>query len=160
MKLHKITPHLWFTKDADKAAQFYASIFPDSRVESVDTLPAQSPSGPPGSVQLVQFMLFGQSFAAISAGPLDSFNHAISFMVICEDQKEIDRYYDALLRDGGSEEECGWVKDKYGVSWQIVLRALNEMIISKNCEKVKRAVEAMFKMKKLDLAALKKAFES
>jgi|SRR5678815_872586 predicted 3-demethylubiquinone-9 3-methyltransferase (glyoxalase superfamily) len=160
MKLHKITPHLWFTKDADKAAQFYASIFPDSRVESVDTLPAQSPSGPPGSVQLVQFMLFGQSFAAISAGPLDSFNHAISFMVICEDQKEIDRYYDALLRDGGSEEECGWVKDKYGVSWQIVPRALNEMITSKNREKAKRAAEAMLKMKKLDLAALKKAFES
>ena len=160
MKLHKITPHLWFTKDADKAAQFYASIFPDSRVESVDTLPAQSPSGPPGSVQLVQFMLFGQSFAAISAGPLDSFNHAISFMVICEDQKEIDRYYDALLRDGGSEEECGWVKDKYGVSWQIVPRTLNEMITSKNREKAKRAAEAMLKMKKLDLAALKKAFES
>ena len=155
-----LTPHLWFTKDADKAAQFYASIFPDSRVESVDTLPAQSPSGPPGSVQLVQFMLFGQSFAAISAGPLDSFNHAISFMVICEDQKEIDRYYDALLRDGGSEEECGWVKDKYGVSWQIVPRALNEMITSKNREKAKRAAEAMLRMKKLDLAALKKAFES
>ena len=154
------SPHLWFTKDADKAAQFYASIFPDSRVESVDTLPAQSPSGPPGSVQLVQFMLFGQSFAAISAGPLDSFNHAISFMVICEDQKEIDRYYDALLRDGGSEEECGWVKDKYGVSWQIVPRALNEMITSKNREKAKRAAEAMLRMKKLDLAALKKAFES
>ncbi|HEY0989140.1 MAG TPA: VOC family protein [Kofleriaceae bacterium] len=160
MKLHKITPHLWFTKDADKAAQFYASIFPDSRVESVDTLPAQSPSGPPGSVQLVQFMLFGQSFAAISAGPLDSFNHAISFMVICEDQKEIDRYYDALLRDGGSEEECGWVKDKYGVSWQIVPRALNEMITSKNRDKARRAAEAMLKMKKLDLAALKKAFEN
>jgi len=160
MKLHKITPHLWFTKDADKAAQFYASVFPDSRVESVDTLPAESPSGPPGSVQLVQFTLFGQTFAAISAGPLDSFNHSISFMVMCEDQKEIDRYYDALRRDGGSEEQCGWVKDKYGVLWQIVPRVLNEMITSKNREKAKRAAEAMLKMKKLDIAALKKAYES
>jgi predicted 3-demethylubiquinone-9 3-methyltransferase (glyoxalase superfamily) len=159
MPHHKIAPHLWYVKEAEEAARYYASIFPDSRVVRVDPLPAASPSGPAGSVQIVQFLLFGQPFTAISAGPLDAFNHAISFQVFCEDQKEIDRYYDTLVRDGGTEENCGWVKDKYGLSWQIVPRALQDLITDQHRDKAARAAEAMLKMKKLDLAALKRAYD-
>jgi predicted 3-demethylubiquinone-9 3-methyltransferase (glyoxalase superfamily) len=159
MKLHKIAPCIWYAKEAEQAARFYASIFPDSRVESVDAMPADTPSGPAGSVHVVQFLLFGQRFTAMSAGGKDPFNHAISFQVYCEDQKEIDRYYDALLRDGGAEENCGWVKDKFGVSWQIVPRVLDQMATDPNREKAKRAIEAMMKMKRLDIATLQRAFD-
>lgn len=111
--LNKITPFLWYNKDAEAAAAFYASVFPNSSVDSVTTMPADSPSGPPGSVVIVEFKLFGQPFTAMAAGPLDPFNHAISFVVDCEDQAEIDRYWDALGKDG-TIEQCGWVRDKYG----------------------------------------------
>jgi len=107
--MQKITPHLWYAKDADEAAAFYASIFPNSRVDRVTTCPNETPSGPPGSVKVVEFTLFGQSFVAITAGPLDPFNHAVSFVVDCADQAEVDRYWNALL-DGGSAEQCGWLK--------------------------------------------------
>src|SRR5213082_2640587 len=112
----KIFPHLWYAKEAEEAARFYASIFPDSRVDRVTPLPVDSPSGPAGSVKLVEFTLFGQPFMAMSAGPLDPFNHAISFVVNCDDQAELDRYWNALL-EGGKAEACGWLKDRYGVSW-------------------------------------------
>src|SRR5688572_20457384 len=115
----KIVPHLWFVDSAVEAANFYVSLFPDSRVDSVTPIPADTPSGPAGSVPVVEFTLAGQPFMAISAGPLDPFNHAISFIVPCESQDELDRYWDALL-EGGSSEACGWLKDRYGVSWQIV----------------------------------------
>lgn len=154
----KIVPHLWYAKEAEEAARFYASIFPDSRVDRVTPLPVESPSGPAGSVKMVDFTLFGQPFMAISAGPLDPFNHAISFMVLCDDQAEVDRYWDALL-DGGSPEQCGWLKDKYGLSWQIVPAAFIEMMGDPDREGVRRAAEAMMKMVKLDLAALKAAYE-
>jgi predicted 3-demethylubiquinone-9 3-methyltransferase (glyoxalase superfamily) len=108
--MHKIIPHLWYTEKAVEAAEHYASIFPDSRIDRVSTLPSDSPSGPAGSVDFVEFTLFGQPFKAISTGPLDRFNHAVSFVVNCEDQAEIDRYWDALL-DGGSAETCGWLQD-------------------------------------------------
>ncbi len=157
--MQKITPHLWYAKDAEQAARFYASIFPDSRVERVTTIPADTPSGPAGSVGVVEFVLFGQSFMAISAGPLDPFNHAISFVVTCEDQAEIDRYWDALLAGGGTPEACGWLKDKFGVSWQIVPRVLGEMMADKDREKARRVTEAFLRMQKFDLAALKAAFE-
>jgi predicted 3-demethylubiquinone-9 3-methyltransferase (glyoxalase superfamily) len=114
----KIFTFLWYATGAEEAARFYASIFPDSRVDRVTPLPADSPSGPAGSVELIEFTLCGQSFLAISAGPLDPFNHAISLHVTCEDQAELDRYWNALL-EGGAAEQCGWVKDRYGVSWQI-----------------------------------------
>lgn len=153
-----ITPFLWYTKEAEEAARFYAGIFPDSRVERVTAMPAESPSGPAGSVVVVDFTLLGRPFQAMSAGPLDQFNHAISFVVHCDDQTEIDRYWDAL-RDGGSAEECGWLRDRHGVAWQIVPRVLDDMIADPDRAKAKRAAEAMLKMVKLDLAALEAAFE-
>lgn len=158
MAIQKLVPHLWYTKEAEEAARFYASIFPDSHVDHVSTLPIDSPSGPAGSVAIVDFRLFGQQFQAISAGPLDPFNHAISFVVMCEDQAEIDRYWDALLV-GGTAEACGWLRDKFGVCWQIVPAAFDRMMKDRDQSKVKRACEAMMKMVKLDLPTLTAAFE-
>jgi predicted 3-demethylubiquinone-9 3-methyltransferase (glyoxalase superfamily) len=154
--VQKITPFLWYSKEAEEAAAFYVSIFPDSRVNRVSTLPSQSPSGPPGSVKIVDFVLFGQSFVAMTAGPLDPFNHAVSFVVNCEDQAEIDRYWNALLR-GGAPEQCGWLKDRYGLSWQIVPTVLAELMTASDQAKAKRAADAMLKMVKIDIAALKAA---
>jgi predicted 3-demethylubiquinone-9 3-methyltransferase (glyoxalase superfamily) len=156
--LQKITPHLWYTKEAEEAAQLYASIFPDSRVDRVTALPVDSPSGPAGSVKVVEFTLFGQSFTAMSAGPHDPFNHAICFVVSCDDQAEVDHYWDALL-EGGSAEQCGWLKDKYGVSWQIVPVALGQMMADPDRDKARRVAEAMMKMVKLDVAGLQAAYE-
>jgi predicted 3-demethylubiquinone-9 3-methyltransferase (glyoxalase superfamily) len=153
-----ITPHLWFTEQAEEAARFYASIFPNSRVDRVTAIPADSPSGPAGSVPVVEFTLNGQPFMAISAGPLDPFNHAISFIVPCESQDELDRYWDALL-EGGSSEACGWLKDRYGVSWQIVPTGLEDMMADPDPEKAKRVSEAMLSMVKMDIAALRRAYE-
>lgn len=155
-KLQKITPHLWYAKEAEEAARYYASIFPDSRVDRVTALASESPSGPPGSVKVVEFTLFGQSFMAISAGPLDPFNHAISFVVNCDDQAEVDRYWNALL-EGGSAEQCGWLRDKYGVSWQIVPTVLGDLMTDPDPAKARRVSEAMLKMVKLDIAGLKAA---
>jgi len=156
--LQKITPFLWYAKEAEEAARYYASIFPDSRVDRVVTMPSDSPSGPAGSVKVVDFTLFGQRFTAMSAGGQDAFNHAISFVVSCETQDEIDRYWDALL-DGGKAEACGWVRDRYGVAWQITPTALVTMMSSPDTERGKRAAQAMMKMVKLDIAALEAAFE-
>jgi len=155
--MQKITPFLWYAKEAEEAAAFYASIFPDSRVTGVTALPTDSPSGPAGSVKVVEFLLCGQPFAAMSAGPLDPFNHAVSFVVNCEDQAEVDRYWNALLK-GGSAEQCGWLKDRYGVSWQIVPTALAKMMADPDRAKAKRAADAMMKMVKLDVAALEAAY--
>jgi len=147
----KIYTHLWYAKDADQAAQFYASIFPDSKVERVWALPADSPSGPPGSVKIVDFVLFGQRFQAMTAGPHHDFNDAISLTVECEDQAELDRYWNALL-EGGAPEQCGWLKDRYGVSWQIVPSRMYELIADPDPERAQRAVAAMLQMGKLDIA--------
>ena len=155
--MQKITPHLWFAEKADEAARFYASIFPDSRVDRVTPIPAETPSGPPGSVAVVEFTLFGQKFMAIGAGPLDPFNHAISFVVNCADQAEIDRYWDALVA-GGAPEQCGWLKDRYGVSWQIVPTVLGTMMADPDRAKAKRVMEALLKMVKLDIAGLQQAY--
>jgi len=154
----KIFPHLWYAKEAEEAAAFYASIFPDSRVDRVTRLLSESPSGPPGSVKVVDFTLFGQRFQAMSAGPLDPFNHAISLVVVCNDQAELDRYWDALLK-GGKAEACGWLKDKYGVSWQIVPAVMDEMMSDKDPVRSKRVTDAMLKMVKLDIAKLQAAYD-
>ena len=154
----KIFPHLWYVKEAEEAAAFYASIFPDSRVDRVTPLLSDSPSGPPGSVKVVDFTLFGQRFQAISAGPLDPFNHAISLVVVCNDQAELDRYWDALLR-GGKAEACGWLQDKYGVSWQIVPVVMDEMMSDKDPVRSKRVTDAMLKMVRLDIAKLQAAYD-
>ncbi len=155
--MQRITPFLWYAKEAEEAAAFYASIFPDSRVNRVVALPSESPSGPPGSVKVVEFVLFGQEFVAMTAGPLDPFNHAVSFVVNCKDQAEIDRYWNALL-DGGTPEQCGWLKDRFGLSWQIVPTILGEMMAEPDRTKAKRASDAMMKMVKIDIAALQAAY--
>ncbi|HEY4956616.1 MAG TPA: VOC family protein [Caldimonas sp.] len=150
-------PWLWYAKDADKAAAFYASIFPDSRVDRVTSMPNESPSGPADSVKIVEVTLCGQAFMAMTAGPLDPFNHAVSFLVNCDDQAEVDRYWDALLAGGGSAEQCGWLKDKYGLSWQIVPTILGGLMSSPDREKAKRVGAAMLKMVKMDIAGLQAA---
>src|SRR5882724_7365120 len=155
--MQKITPFLWYSTEAEEAAAFYTSIFPDSRVSRVTALPSESPSGPPGSVKIVEFVLFGQRFTAMSAGPLDPFNHAVSFVVNCDDQAELDRYWNALL-EGGSAEQCGWLKDRFGLSRQIVPTVLDEMIADPDRAKAKRAADAMLKMVKIDIQGLKRAY--
>jgi predicted 3-demethylubiquinone-9 3-methyltransferase (glyoxalase superfamily) len=153
----KIVPHLWYAKEAEEAARFYTSIFPNSRIERLTEMPTDTPSGPAGSVKVVEFTIAGQPFMAITAGPLDPFNHAVSFCVMCDDQAEIDKYWKALV-DGGSEEQCGWLKDRYGLSWQIVPNALGDMMADPDRERAKRVADAMLKMVKIDLAGLKAAY--
>lgn len=153
----KITPHLWYAKEAEEAAAFYCSVFPDSRIDRVSALPSETPSGPPGSVKIVEFTLFGQPFMAITAGPMDTFNHSISFVVDCADQAEVDRYWSALLAGGGTPEACGWLRDRYGLSWQIVPSALGRLMHEPDTAKARRVCDAMLKMVKLDVAALEAA---
>lgn len=157
MATARITPFLWYSSQAEEAARFYASVFPDSRVVRVTAMPSESPSGPPGSVKVVEFVLFGQPFLAMSAGPLDPFNHAVSFVVSCDDQAEIDRYWNALLTDGGSAEQCGWLRDRYGLAWQIVPATMGEITSDPDRARGRRAADAMMKMVKLDIAALEAA---
>jgi predicted 3-demethylubiquinone-9 3-methyltransferase (glyoxalase superfamily) len=157
--LSRIIPHLWYTDNAEEAASFYASVLPNSKVDRVTALPADSPSGPAGSVKVVEFTLIGQPFMAISAGPLDAFNHSISFIVECGDQAEIDRRW-AALSDGGKVEQCGWLKDRYGLSWQIVPASLGPMMKDPDRSRAKRVAEAMLKMIKLDIDGLQKVYQS
>jgi len=153
----RIIPSLWYNTQAEEAAKFYASILPNSKVDSVTSLPAESPSGPAGSVKIVEFTLLGQPFFAMSAGPLDDFNHSISFQVECESQAEIDRLWDALGA-GGTIEQCGWLRDRYGLCWQIVPKVLGEMMKDTDRARAKRVAEAMLKMVKLDIAGLQRAY--
>ena len=156
----KIFPFLWYAKEAEEAARFYASIFPDSRVERVSSMMSESPSGPPGSVKVVDFTLFGQRFQAMSAGPHHDFNDAISIVVQCDDQAELDRYWNALLAGGGKPQACGWLNDKFGVRWQIIPAKLDELMQDKDPARSKRVSDAMLQMVKLDIAALEKAYRS
>ncbi|MBX3199931.1 MAG: VOC family protein [Labilithrix sp.] len=162
MKLNatKIFTHLWFATGAEEAASFYASIFPGSRVDRVTPLPSDSPSGPAGSVKVVDFTLFGQRFQAISAGPHHEFNDAVSIVVLCDDQAELDRYWNALLEGGGKPQACGWLIDKYGLRWQIVPARMDELMTDRDPVRAKRVTDAMLKMIKLDIAALEAAYRS
>jgi len=153
----KIYPHLWYAKGAEEAATFYASVFPDSRVDRVSTLMSESPSGPPGSVKVVDFTLLGQRFQAMTAGPHHDFNDAISLVVECEDQQELDRYWNAILEGGGKAAACGWIIDRWGVRWQIVPRLLNDLMNDQDPTRSKRVSDAMLQMVKLDIATLEKA---
>ena len=157
--MQKITPFLWYAKEAEEAAALYTSISPNSRIVSVTSLPTDSPSGPAGSVKIVDFILFGQEFQAMSAGPLDPFNHAVSFVIQCDDQTEIDRYWNALL-EGGTAEQCGWLKDRFGVSWQIVPSVLAKLMGDPDRARAKRVADAMMRMVKFDIAALYAAYET
>ncbi len=152
--MQKITPHLWFDKEAKEAAEFYASIFPNSKITNITTLH----NTPSGDCDVVSFELSGQPFMAISAGPLFKFNEAISFMVNCETQEEID-YYWGKLSAVPEAEQCGWLKDKYGISWQIVPTAMGEMMTKGTSEQIARVTKAFLPMKKFDIATLKRAYE-
>ncbi len=156
----KIYTHLWYATEAEEAAKFYASIFPNSRVEHVTSLLSESPSGPPGSVKVVDFTLFGQRFQAISAGPHDTFNDAISLVVACEDQAELDRYWNAIVEGGGKPQACGWIIDRFGLRWQIVPAALDDMMRDADPARSKKVSDAFLKMVKLDIAELEKAYRS
>jgi predicted 3-demethylubiquinone-9 3-methyltransferase (glyoxalase superfamily) len=158
MAIQKITPFLWYAKQAEEAAAFYCSVFPDSRITRVTALASDSPSGPPGSVKVVEFLLSGQPFVAMSASGQEPFNHAVSFVVNCESQAEVDRYWDGLLQGGGAPEACGWLRDRYGVAWQIVPTVMFQMMADPDTAKAKRAADAMMKMVKFDIATLQAAY--
>jgi predicted 3-demethylubiquinone-9 3-methyltransferase (glyoxalase superfamily) len=148
-----IVPHLWYDKEAKEAAEFYTSIFEDSRITNITTI-SDTPSG---TVDIVSFELLGQKFMAISAGPAFTFNESISFMVNCDTQEEIDYYWGKLTADGGQEGRCGWLKDKFGLSWQVVPAAMDEMMDGKDPEATARVTQAFLKMTKFDIAALQRA---
>ena len=152
MSIRKITPFLWYSNEAEEAAAFYAGIFPDSHVVRKTAVTSA------GSTKVVEFVLFGQPFIAMSSGGGDPFNHSVSFMVNCDDQEELDRYWNALLEGGGAPEACGWLKDRFGVSWQIIPGDLIEMMADSEHTKATRVAEAMMKMVKFDVAALRAAY--
>lgn len=152
----KVTQHLWFEKDMEAAIRFYTSLIPGSAVESTTTIPAETPSGPAGSVKIASFALGDQRYMAIEAGPLDPFNHSFSIMVECDTQAEIDRLWDAL-KEGGSTEQCGWLRDRWGLSWQIAPKRLGELMMDPDRARAQRVTEAMLKMVKFDIAALEAA---
>ncbi|MFF7027947.1 VOC family protein [Streptomyces albidoflavus] len=154
--MQKITTNLWFDGQAEEAAAFYTSLFEDARILGVERFTDAGP-GEPGSVVTVTFQLAGQEFVAINGGPEFTFTEAISLSVDCETQEEVDRYWAALTADGGEEVQCGWLKDKYGLSWQIVPRALVQLLASSDREAATRATRAMLEMKKLDIQALRDA---
>lgn len=152
----RIIPNLWFDDQALEAAEFYVSIFPDSRITSVAHYTEAGP-GEPGTVLTVDFELDGQPHVAINGGPHFTFDEAISLMVECDDQDEIDHYWDALQSGGGSESMCGWCKDRYGLSWQVVPTGMDELFADPDTSRATRAMEAMLQMRKIDLAALQAA---
>jgi predicted 3-demethylubiquinone-9 3-methyltransferase (glyoxalase superfamily) len=155
----KISPCLWFDGRAEEAARFYTSIFPNSRIDYTERSSVDYPGGKTGDVLLVEFTLAGLSYQALNGGPHDQFNDAISLSVTCKDQAEVDRLWDALTADGGKPVQCGWLKDKFGVSWQIVPEEFFTMIRGKDPRKSKRVMEAMMQMVKLDVAELRRASE-
>ena len=155
--MSKISPCLWFATEAEEAATFYVSLLPDSRIKHVQRSPIDSPAGKAGSVLVVEFTLAGQRFMALNGGKAFDFTHAISFKIDCADQAEVDRLWDALSANGGSVEQCGWLKDRFGVSWQIVPKAMMRLLGDPDPARAKRAMAAMMTMVKLDVAALEKA---
>jgi predicted 3-demethylubiquinone-9 3-methyltransferase (glyoxalase superfamily) len=153
-----ITPCLWFDGRAQDAAEFYASVFPDSHVDKVDRSAAETPSGPKGMVLTVEFTLSGQPFVGLNGGPDFQFNESISFMVDCADQAEVDHYWEALTAGGGQPGPCGWLKDRFGVSWQVIPRRLNELVGGPDEAAAERALKAMLQMSKIDVAELERAY--
>ena len=155
--MQKITPFLWFDDNAEEAVNFYTSIFKDSKIENFSRYGDEGP-GPAGSVMMANFNLNGQDFMALNGGPVFKFTEAISFFVSCETQEEVDHYWDKLS-EGGEVQQCGWLKDKFGLSWQIVPTALGELMGSGNPEKAGRVMQAMLKMVKIDIAGLQRAYD-
>jgi predicted 3-demethylubiquinone-9 3-methyltransferase (glyoxalase superfamily) len=155
--MQKITPFLWFDNNAEEAMNFYISVFKDSKILSVTRYGEAGP-GPKGSVMTGKFQLAGQEFMALNGGPHFKFTEAISFFVNCETQEEVDEFWEKLV-EGGEESQCGWLKDKYGLSWQIVPTILVEMLQDKDPEKSQRVMKAMLQMIKIDIKTLKQAYE-
>ena len=155
--MQKITPHLWFDNQAEEAMNFYVSLFKNSKVLSVSRYEVGAP-GPEGMVMTATFQLDGQEFMALNGGPHFKFNEAISLFVNCETQAEVDELWEKLL-EGGEEQQCGWLKDRYGLSWQIVPTALGEMLGDPDPKKAQNVMQAMLQMRKIDIAALRQAYE-
>ena len=153
----KIATCLWFNKNAEEAARFYAATFPDSRVVAVHKSPGDYPSGKAGDVLTVEFTVLGQPFVALNGGPAFTFDEAVSFQVFTDTQEETDRYWNAIVGSGGQESMCGWCKDKFGLSWQIAPRTLVDAINAPDTAAAKRAMEAMMTMKKIDIATIQAA---
>jgi len=156
MKMQKVTPCLWFDGQAEQAARYYVSLLPDSWIDQVMRSPADTPSGPAGTVLVVEFTLAGERFTGLNGGPQFPFTEAVSFQIACEDQAEVDRLWTALS-DGGSPGQCGWLKDRWGLSWQIVPIRLYQLLADPDAGRSRRAMEAMLKMTKLDIAELERA---
>jgi predicted 3-demethylubiquinone-9 3-methyltransferase (glyoxalase superfamily) len=152
----KVTQHLWFEKDMAAAVRFYTELIPGSRIDWTSAVAADNPSGPAGSVTMAGFTLGDQRYQAIEGGPLSPFNQSFSIAVECEDQAEVDRLWEAL-REGGQTQQCGWLRDRWGLSWQIIPRRLGELMTDPDRAKAKRVAEAMLKMVKLDVAGLEAA---
>jgi predicted 3-demethylubiquinone-9 3-methyltransferase (glyoxalase superfamily) len=157
--MQKIVPCLWFDGDAEEAAQFYVSLLPDSQIDRVMKSPAETPSDPAGMVLTVEFTLAGAKYVGLNGGPQFPFTEAVSFQIHCDDQAEVDRLW-AALADGGSEVACGWIKDRWGLSWQIVPTRLIELLNSPDSQRAKRTHEAMMQMVKIDIAELERAAEN
>jgi predicted 3-demethylubiquinone-9 3-methyltransferase (glyoxalase superfamily) len=153
----KISPFLWFDKEAEEAATFYVSVFPNSKLGEVQRYPEGAP-GPAGTAMTVAFELDGESFTALNGGPVFQFNEAISFVIDCADQAEVDYFWDRLTADGGQPVQCGWLKDKFGLSWQVVPKALHETTGGPDAAGRQRAFDAMMQMVKLDVAKLRAAY--
>ena len=154
----RITPFLWFDTQAEDAANFYCSVFKNSKVGQVVRYGDVGP-GPKGQAMIVTFNLDGLNFTALNGGPRFKFDEAISFVVNCESQEEIDHYWKALTADGGQEVQCGWVKDKFGLSWQVVPTIIGELMSDKDPQKSSRVMQAILQMKKLDIQTMKDAYE-
>ncbi len=153
--MQKITPFLWFEKDAAKVAKYYTSIFKDSKIKN-STKMENTPSG---IVEIITIELFGQDFTLMSAGPLFKFTEAVSFVIDCKGQKEVDYYWEKLTAGGGEESMCGWLKDRYGLSWQVIPKQLGKLLGDKDRVKAKRVTEAMLKMRKIVIKDLEKAYK-
>jgi predicted 3-demethylubiquinone-9 3-methyltransferase (glyoxalase superfamily) len=156
--MNKISPFLWFDNQAEEAMQFYTSVFKNSKAGEVSRYGEAGPM-PAGTVLTASFELEGLHFTALNGGPDFKFNEAVSFYVDCEDQAEVDYYWEQLTADGGEESMCGWLKDKFGLSWQIVPRRLMELMGDPDAEKAQRVTEAMLQMQKIDIAGLEAAYK-
>lgn len=155
----KIAPCLWFDGNAEEAAQFYAQTFPDSHVGTISRAPTDNPSTKAGDVLLVEFTVLGMPFVGLNGGPQFTFDEAVSFQVYTDDQAQTDRYWDAIVASGGSEGECGWCTDRFGLCWQIVPRVLMDAVKTPDRAAAKRAFDAMMEMKKIDVAAIESALK-
>jgi predicted 3-demethylubiquinone-9 3-methyltransferase (glyoxalase superfamily) len=160
--MQKITPFLWFDHQAEEAAKFYTSVFKNSKVGRIlryDEASAKGAGRPVGSVLTIEFEIAGQKFTALNGGPEFKFNESISFVVNCDTQNEVDYFWEKLAADGGQESQCGWLKDKFGVSWQITPTVLIDMLNDKDAKKTERVMKAMMQMQKIDIKTLKEAYD-